>query len=159
MNRADHIAALRASGGTPAGGDRLLLLEWGDADWNKLLDCTSPRPFHASEVIIQRGSTDRALHFVVAGSLEVGITQVDGVSISPLAKINVGSVIGEQSFFDGQPRSANVWAVADGELLRLEHDDFMRFGQQEPALARDLLFALARVLSSRLRNTTFRVRR
>ena len=44
-------------------------------------------------------------------------------------------------------------------LLRLEHDDFIRFGQQEPALARDLLFALARVLSSRLRSTTFRVRR
>jgi len=159
MNRADHIAVLRAASGALAGGDRLLLLEWSDADWNKLLDCTHPRPFHASEVVIQRGSTDRALHFVVAGSLEVGITQVDGVSISSIAKINIGSVIGEQSFFDGQPRSANVWGVADGELLRLEYDDFMRFGRQEAALARDLLFALARVLSSRLRNTTFRVRR
>jgi CRP-like cAMP-binding protein len=159
MNRADHIATLRAATGAMAGGDRLLLLEWSDADWNKLLDCTRPRPFHASEVVIQRGATDRALHFVVAGSLEVGITQVDGVSISSIAKINVGSVIGEQSFFDGQPRSANVWGVADGELLRLEYDDFMRFGQQEPALARDLLFALARVLSSRLRSTTFCVRR
>lgn len=159
MDRADHIAALRTATGALAGGDRLFLLEWSDADWNKLLDRTRPRPFHASEVVIQRGATDRALHFVVAGSLEVGITQVDGVSISSIAKIYVGSVIGEQSFFDGQPRSANVWAVSDGELLRLEYDDFMRFGQQEPALARDLLFALARVLSSRLRSTTFRVRR
>jgi CRP-like cAMP-binding protein len=52
-----------------------------------------------------------------------------------------------------------VWAVSDGELLRLEYEDFSRFGQEEPALARDLLFALARVLSSRLRTTTFRVRR
>jgi CRP/FNR family cyclic AMP-dependent transcriptional regulator len=99
------------------------------------------------------------LHFVVAGSLEVGITQVDGVSISPLAKVGVGSVIGEQSFFDGQPRSANVWGVTDGETLQLEFTEFARFGQSEPALSRDLLFALARILSSRLRNTTFRVRR
>lgn len=159
MNRAEHIAALRAASGMLAGGDRLLLAEWSDADWNKLLDRTQSRVFHASEFVIQRGATDRALYFVVAGSLEVGITQMDGVSISPLARITAGSVVGEQSFFDGQPRSTNVWAVDDGELLRLEYEEFVRFSLEEPALTRDLLFAMGRVLSSRLRNTTFRVRR
>jgi CRP-like cAMP-binding protein len=159
MNRADHIAALRTASGALAAGDRLLLAEWRDADWNRLLDRTRSHPFRTSEVVIQRGATDRALHFVVAGALEVGVTQVDGVSIAPLAKITAGSIVGEQSFFDGQPRSTNVYAISDGELLRLEYDDFLRFGQEAPALARDLLFAMGRVLSSRLRNTTFRVRR
>lgn len=159
MNRSEHIATLRAASGALAGGDRLMLAEWSDADWNKLLDRTKSRPFRTSEVVIQRGATDRALHFVAAGVLEVGITQVDGVSIAPLAKIGPGSVVGEQSFFDGQPRSTNVWAESDGELLRLEYDEFLRFSEEEVRLARDLLFALARVLSSRLRNTTFRVRR
>ena len=159
MNRAEHIAALRTASGVLAGGDRLLLAEWSDADWNKLLDRTTPRQFRASEVVIQRGAKERVLYFVVAGSLEVGVTQVDGVSISTIARIATGSVIGEQSFFDGQPRSANVWGVSDGELLQLQFEDFHRFSHEEPALARDLLFALARVLSSRLRNTTFRVRR
>ena len=159
MNRAEHITALRAASGVLAAGDRLLLAEWSDADWNKLLDHTQSRPFRESEVVIQRGALDRALHFVVAGSLEVGITRVDGVSISPLAKITAGSIVGEQSFFDGQPRSTNVYAITDGELLRLEYDEFVRFSQEEPALTRDLLFAMGRVLSSRLRNTTFRVRR
>jgi CRP/FNR family transcriptional regulator, cyclic AMP receptor protein len=159
MTRADHIAALRSASAGQAAGDRLSLAEWVDASWNKLLDRTRPRRFHASEVLIQRGAVDRVLHFVVAGALEVGITQVDGVSISPLAKITVGSIIGEQSFFDGQPRSANVWGVADGETLQLDFEDFMRFSEEEPALTRDLLFAMARILSSRLRSTTFRVRR
>jgi CRP-like cAMP-binding protein len=159
MNRAEHIAALRAASSALAAGDRLLLAEWSDADWNKLLDCTHPRLFHASEFVIRRGDTERVLHFVVAGALEVGVTQVDGVTIAPLARITTGSVIGEQSFFDGQPRSANVWGVSDGELLQLQFEDFNRFSHDEPALARDLLFALARVLSSRLRNTTVRVRR
>jgi CRP/FNR family cyclic AMP-dependent transcriptional regulator len=160
MNRSDHIAVFKsaASGVLPA-SDRLLLPEWSDADWSKLLSRTRSRPFRASEVVIQRGAADRDLHLVVAGSLEVGITQVDGVSIAPLAKINAGSVIGEQSFFDGQPRSANVWGVADGELLLMEFDEFARFGREEPALARDMLLALARILSTRLRNTTYRVRR
>jgi CRP/FNR family cyclic AMP-dependent transcriptional regulator len=159
MNRAEHIAALRAAGGATAAADRLQLAEWTDACWCKLLDHIRPRPFRASEFVIQRDAADRALHIVVAGSLEVGITQVDGVSIFPLAKVGTGSVVGEQSFFDGQPRSANVWGVADGETLQLEFGDFTRFGQAEPALARDLLFALGRILSTRLRNTTFRVRR
>ena len=159
MDRSEHIAALRTASSMLAGGDRLILAEWSDADWNKLLDRTTSHPFHASEVVIQRGANDRALHFVVAGSLEVGVMQVDGVSIAPLAKITAGSVVGEQSFFDGQPRSTNVWAETDGEMLRLEYEDFIKFSHEEVALARDLLFALARVLSARLRNTTFRVRR
>lgn len=140
-------------------GDFLLLPEWGVAEWRKLLALTSPRPFKASEVVIQRGVADRSLYFVAAGSLEVGITYVDGVSISPLAKINAGTVIGEQSFFDGQPRSANVWAVSDGELLCLTEEKFHQLADAEPKLTRDLLFALGRVLSLRLRNTTMRVRR
>jgi CRP-like cAMP-binding protein len=160
MNRTDHIAVFKfAEDGARPALDRLLLPDWTNADWNKLLNRTRPQPYRNSEVVIQRGAADRSLFFVTAGSLEVGITHVDGVSIAPLAKIAAGSVIGEQSFFDGQPRSANVWGVSDGELLRLEFDDFSRFSREEPALGRDLVFALGRVLSSRLRNTTFRVRR
>jgi CRP/FNR family cyclic AMP-dependent transcriptional regulator len=140
-------------------GDNLLLPEWGEAEWRKLLAATTPRPFKASEVVIQRGVADCSLYFVAAGSLEVGVTYVDGVSISPLAKIGAGSVIGEQSFFDGQPRSANVWTVTDGELLCLTQENFQRLGEAEPRLVHDLLFALGRILSLRLRNTSLRVRR
>ena len=139
--------------------DYLRLPEWGKAEWRKLLAATTPRPFKASEVVIQRGVDDRSLYFVAAGSLEVGVTYVDGVTISTLAKISAGSVIGEQSFFDGQPRSANVWAVTDGELLCLTQEKFHQFAAAEPILVRDLLFALGRILSLRLRHTTGRVRR
>jgi CRP-like cAMP-binding protein len=160
MDRAGHIAVFRGAGGeTPRADDALLLPGWSEADWEKVFSRTRTLPVRASEVVIQRDATDRSISFVVSGMFEVGISQVDGVSISPLARIGAGSVIGEQSFFDGMPRSANVWAVSDGELLSLDFDDFNRFGREEPALARDLLFALARVLSVRLRNTTFRVRR
>ena len=160
MNRADHVALLKGvSSVAPPVTDQLLLPEWSDADWNKLLDRTCPRPYRASEVVIQRDATDRTISFVASGFFEVGITQVDGVSISTLARIHAGSVVGEQSFFDGQPRSANVWGVSDGELLQLELEDFRRFGREQPGLERDLLFALARVLSARLRNTTVRIRR
>ena len=159
MDRADHIAVFLGSDEATRPDDVLLLPGWSEADWNKVLSRTRRNKVRASEVVIQRDSADRSISFVVSGSFEVGISQVDGVSISPLARIGAGSVIGEQSFFDGMPRSANVWAVSDGELLALDFEDFNRFSREEPALAWDLLFALARVLSVRLRNTTFRVRR
>jgi CRP-like cAMP-binding protein len=152
------VFTARSAGPKPA-DDALVLSSWGAEEWNKLLSYCHARAFRTSEVVINRGAVERALYLVAAGSLEVGIVQVDGVSIAPLARITAGSMIGEQSFFDGQARSANVWAVADGMLLRLDLEAFQKFGEAEPALARDFLFALARVLSSRLRATTFRVRR
>lgn len=142
-----------------AAPDALELPHWNETHWQKLLAQTSLRPFRASEVVIQRDTTDRTVYLVGAGSLEVGVTQVDGISMTSLARISAGSIIGEQSFFDGQPRSASVWAVADGTLLLLPFDEFLRFGEAEPALARDFVFAMARVLSIRLRKTSFRLRR
>ena len=115
----------------------LVLPQWNAEQWHKLLAHTEPRSFRTSEVVIQRNSADRTLYLVAAGSLEVGVTQVDGISMTSLARIGAGSILGEQSFFDGQPRSANVWAVADGTLLLLPFDVFTRFSEAEPVLARE----------------------
>ena len=160
MKGADFAASFAAppAANAPA-GDRLILPGWGVSDWRRMFEGTTAKPFKSSEVVIQRDAVDRALFFVAAGSLEVGVTMIDGVSVASLAQIGPCSVIGEQSFFDGQPRSANVWGVTDGTLLRWELEAFRRFGEAEPALARDLLFALGQVLSSRLRMTSTRIRR
>ncbi|MGH8619200.1 MAG: Crp/Fnr family transcriptional regulator [Burkholderiales bacterium] len=139
--------------------DRLVVPTWHRTEWERVFRQGLRRSLTAHEVLIQSGATDRSLHFVVGGDFEVGITYVDGMSMSTVAQINAGTVIGEQSFFDGHPRSANVWAVSEGEVLTLPFDAFERLAAEEPALARDLTFALARVLSLRLRNTTVRVRR
>lgn len=160
MNGAAYAAVFVQEGKRAApGSDTLLLPEWRIDDWRKLLAGTTVKPFRTSDVVIQRGVEERVLYFIAAGTLEVGVTTFDGVSISQLARIGPVSVIGEQSFFDGQPRSANVWAVTSGTLLRWELQAFDKFGAQEPRLARDVIFAVARVLSMRLRMTTIRVRR
>ncbi len=157
----DYISIFRHVGNDTgsAEGVYLLLPQWREQEWKKLFATTTPRLFKANEFVIQHGVHDRSLYFVAAGSLEVGVTYVDGVSIGSLAKIGAGSVIGEQSFFDGQPRSANVWAATDGELLCLTQEKFHQLSEAEPKLVHDLLFALGRILSQRLRHTTFRVRR
>lgn len=158
MTGADYVDVMMREAQSGAPG-RLQLTHWNAEHWSKLLGSTTVKPFRASEVVIQLGVNDRALYLVAEGKLEVGVTMFDGVSVSSLARIEAGSVIGEQSFFDGEPRSANVWAVTDGALLRWEFEQYRRFGEEEPALARDFLFGIAQVLSSRLRLTTIRIRR
>jgi len=136
--------------------DRLSLTAWTNADWRKLLSLTVPRVVRTGEFVINRNTLDRTLYLVASGEYEVGITYVGGATIRPIASISAGSVIGDQSFFDGQPRSANVWASTAGVLLQLEFAAYERFAHAEPALACNLVFALGRVLSMRLRNTTLR---
>ena len=137
--------------------DVLVMTQWSEADWISLLSRKQHRTVGANEIIIARGSEERALYFTAAGEFEVGGAYVGGASLTWLARIPPGSVFGEQSFFDGLPRSANVWAHAEGELLVLTFEAYTQFAHDEPNLARDLVFALARILSLRLRSTTVRV--
>jgi CRP-like cAMP-binding protein len=149
------MQAARASN-TPS-SDVLVLPHWSEATWVDLLGRTVPRRVHASEIVIARGAEERCLYFTVAGEFEVGSAYIGGFSLTSLANIPAGSVFGEQSFFDALPRSANVWAHTEGELLILPFETYQTFANDQPVLARDLLFALSRVLSLRLRNTTVRV--
>jgi CRP-like cAMP-binding protein len=67
-------------------------------------------------------------------------------------------VLGEQSFFDGERRSAGAWAVGPCDLATLTPEQFDAFASTHPRLPRELLLALGRVLAVRLRRTTSRVR-
>jgi CRP-like cAMP-binding protein len=137
--------------------DILQLAQWSEANWTDLFARTTLRSVAANEIVIARGTEERCIYFTVAGEYEVGGASVGGFGFSSLARIPAGSVFGEQSFFDGLPRSANVWAHTEGELLILSFEGYEQFSADVPALARDLSFALARILSLRLRNTTIRV--
>lgn len=159
MNTLDYVDVFmyaKESGAAPGGGV-LQIPHWTANEWNKLLSHTKLHPFGAGEVVIKQGDLDRSLFFVGSGTLDVAVTSAGGVEL--LAHIGPGSVIGEQAFFDGQPRSANVTGVTDGVLLHIGFKEYEKFGKAEQAQSRDLLNALARVLSTRLRSMSTRVRR
>lgn len=127
-------------------------------DWAKLIDHTEARRFAAGDVVVREGSSAQELYIVTRGSLEVLVEGDKAGKLRKIASIEPGSVFGEQSFVDGKPRSANVRAVSDGEIRSLTLAAFEVLAAKEPALARMILFDLARILSIRLRQTTGRVR-
>lgn len=146
------IAMLRAGGA--ADGDRLSLPAWREEDWERLLDAAGLRRIAAGEAVIRRGGEDRSLCIVLDGEVEVMAHASDGLSFGRLARLGPGSVVGEQAFFDGGPRSAGTWALRDCTIATLTPDQFTAFADAHPRLGRDLLLALGRVLAVRLRRTT-----
>src|SRR5262249_42324576 len=127
------------------------LAERGDGDWSKVLSHAETRRFRAGEVVIRQGEVERALYVVMTGQLEVLVPLSRGRT-HRLATIEAGSVIGEQAFLDGQPRSATVRATSEGEMLRLSLEAFEVLAAREPELARAILFDLGRIVSVKLRH-------
>ena len=127
-------------------------------DWAKLIDHTEARRFAPGDLVVREGSAAQELYIVTRGSLEVLVEGEKAGELRKIAAIEPGSVFGEQSFFDGRPRSASVRAVSAGEIRSLTLAAFEVLAAKEPALARMVLFDLARILSLRLRQTTGRVR-
>lgn len=140
-------------------GEALLPRDWSDADWRDLFRYAILRRVKAGEALIRIGKHETTLYFVLRGDLEVVIQSSDGISMGPLARIGAGSVLGEQSFFDGKPRSASVWAVGDCEVAAMAPEQYRALVEANPTLARELLFSLGRILAIRLRQTTAKVAR
>ena len=151
------IASFRASGSFATPGEVPLLPSWRDEDWKQLFRFTSTRKVMAGEALIRHGEPDRTLYFVLHGDLEVIVRSDDGLTMGRVALVGAGSVLGELAFFDGGPRSAGAWAVGDCEVAAMTPDQYTAFEQSSPALARELLFALGRILAIRLRTTTAKV--
>jgi CRP-like cAMP-binding protein len=134
--------------------DALDLPGWSSREWDALNSFAVERTLSAGEVLIKRGETERAVYFVTEGELEVVTLYEDGQSLGPLYRVKAGSVVGEQSFFDELPRSAKVWALRPSRLRRLGFEEFQAYSRAHPDRALELLFALGKVLSIRLRYAT-----
>lgn len=154
--RSEEFAAVFASAPGAEREGMLAVPSWTSAEWSQLLARTEPFAVRTGDVVIERGERERNLWLVAAGRVEVVVPAPDAQSLGPLAVLGAGSVIGELAFFDGEGRSASVWAASDGVLLRLSESAFASFGEEHPALARDFLFGLGRVMAVRLRRTTSR---
>jgi CRP/FNR family cyclic AMP-dependent transcriptional regulator len=132
----------------PAREEPRLLPNWTLRQWDTLLEFTETILFRKGQRVVRSGEVDRSLLIVGAGTLEALIPT--GLTKQPFP-LGPGSLLGEVAFFDGQPRSADVVATSDGELVRLDPAGFEEFAARHPGLARELLMALGLILASRLR--------
>jgi CRP/FNR family cyclic AMP-dependent transcriptional regulator len=99
-------------------------------------------------VLFPEGDIGDRLYVIVDGKVKLGRASGDGRE-NLLAILGPGEMFGELSLFDPGPRNATATAIADTVLLGLGNEDLTAWLNGRPAVARQLLSALAR----RLRRT------
>jgi CRP-like cAMP-binding protein len=137
--------------------DTIALPRWTHDHWYQFAEICDTVAVEAGDALISTGHSERALYLVASGSVEIALIIRQNQSVSIMSHVGAGSVVGELSFFDSAPRSANVWAVENCHLLRVELANFERFATNHPRMGYELLFALGRVLAHRLRSTTAKI--
>jgi CRP-like cAMP-binding protein len=114
-------------------------------EWKALAPYLSVRFLRAGEALMQEGDCERELFILADGELEVS---TQGHLI---ATLQPGTVVGEGTFFSGEPRSATVVPSRPGVAWGLHWDKFDQLASKQPKLAVDLIKGLAAVLAIRMR--------
>ena len=114
-------------------------------EWKALAPYLSVNYLRVGEPLMREGDADRELFILAEGELQVSIH--DNV----IATLKPGTVVGEGTFFSGQPRSATVTPSRTGVAWGLHWDKFDAMTNKQPRLAVDLCKGLAAVLAIRMR--------
>lgn len=113
-----------------------------------LSNVTIARTFTRDSVIILAEEEGDTLFIIRRGQVKVSIVSEDGREVI-LSLLGPDAVFGELSLLDGKPRSANVIATEETDLIMLRRADFVQLIYRVPRIATALLAELA----SRLRKT------
>jgi len=119
-------------------------------DLKKILRFSKIKKFKPGEVIIEEGSTDKSVYFLISGSVRV-VKHGEGIDVFQ----RTGDIFGEMSIIDGGPRSASVYAIEDVECLATDFS-FVNKPDADDQIAFCAIFyqIVAEILARRLRETS-----
>ena len=96
------------------------------------------------ELIIREGDQDETFFIIEKGTVEVYLLSPHG-SRKVLTTLREGDFFGEMALLTGQKRTANVCALTDVRVYRLDKDSFKEILERKP----DILDEIGTVLSRR----------
>ena len=123
----------------------------------KVAEIASPREFRAEEEIFREGSLGDEMYLVLAGTVRIS-KEIPGAGEEALTLLGPGSHFGDMAAIDDAPRSADAVAHTGCSLLAIRREDLDRLMFLDKDLAYALLWAFVRTLSSRLRETSEKLR-
>lgn len=110
------------------------------------------RRYPAKSTLIYAGDTGDTLYYIVKGSVTVLIEDDDGREMI-VAYLNPGDFFGEMGLFGHEDRSAWIRAKTECEVGEISYSKFLEYTETNS----DILFAVARQMANRLRDTTKKV--
>ncbi len=120
----------------------------GSSEIDALAELAFTRSFTKGQLIILVAESGDSLFIIRKGQVKVSLLHEDGREFI-LSLLGEGEFFGELALLDDRPRSANVVATEDTELIILKRTDFQELVNRVPAIAVSLLEELA----GRLRRT------
>jgi small-conductance mechanosensitive channel/CRP-like cAMP-binding protein len=97
--------------------------------------------FAPSETVIRAGDPGSSMFVVHKGRVKVQVSE-NGRSRT-VATLNEGDFFGEMALFTGEPRTANVLALEETEVLEIGHSAMKRVFDTNPDLVESLSFIMA----------------
>jgi len=112
------------------------------------------------QMLIREGEVNDWMMLLLRGTVDVG--KRIGPEAEPevrgdntrLAVLRPGTVLGEMSMFDGEPRYASCWALSEVEAAVMDRIAVARLIESRPEIGAKLLVKLTQLLAQRLRNTS-----
>ncbi|MEJ0074523.1 MAG: Crp/Fnr family transcriptional regulator [Alphaproteobacteria bacterium] len=149
--------APRAGGTKPV--DKLAILRnhslFGQLDvdaLSRLASYSHTKSVSAGTTIFERGDPGTSLFAVLRGTVKISNQSTDGKD-AVLNMIQAGGIFGEIALLDGQPRTADAFAVTECELMQIDRRDFVPLVNQKPEIALKLI----EILCGRIRHTSEQV--
>ncbi|WP_413942645.1 cyclic nucleotide-binding domain-containing protein [Bdellovibrio sp. HCB-162] len=102
--------------------------------------------------LFRDGDAPDAMYIIKSGTFAV--TKTKGTSEVVLAEINAGAMVGEMALFDNKPRSANVKATKDSEVIALPYESLTKQMDQLPVWVR----AIMKTLNENLREANKKIK-
>ncbi len=115
------------------------------------------RRLQADNELWREGDGGNFLALILTGKLELLKATAFPGRPFVLGLFSAGSMVGEDSFLDDQPRQGTIRALEETELLILSRESFEKLDREQPALANMLLKWFLNLLSVRLRSTQGRL--
>ena len=133
-----------------------LLLGLGADELQALVRTCQLRTHRAGDVIVSEGQTSDCLFILKQGTVQIEKASDAGAVV--LAELGQpGDFFGEMSLIDIMPRSADVRAREDTELLAFPKRELTSFFASSPRAQMTMILNIARNLSLRLRDADLRI--
>ena len=97
-------------------------------------------------ILFRQDDPESSLYVLLSGRLQAAVRQADG-RVEIVGEIAPGETVGEMALFTGEPRSAEVSAVRDSELVKLSAEAFQRLAAVYPRVVMEI----SRIVIQRLR--------
>lgn len=129
---------------------------------DRLIAVCEMKQFTKGNILFKEGDTSKNIYVVAEGRLGVRKRIIDkkddNIPLAPvIAEHGVGEIVGEFSFFDGNPRSAEVFAMIDTWVLILDSEMFHHFTDNFPQVSQKITVNIIKILIGRMRKANQRL--